>query len=93
MEVRPIDANALINQINDTDEFDGTGIKYWVNQEPTLDYEPVVHACWIVDDSFYSGAKKAYYCSNCNYLAYQDIDVELHKRCPDCGAKMDEEDE
>lgn len=102
MEVRPIDANALLEKLKqnlrdyrDVMNEDGACATLIairdVEKAPTLDYEPVVHAHWNVDNSFHSGAKKAHSCSKCKYIAYQDTDEELHKRCPECGAKMDEE--
>lgn len=49
--------------------------------------EPVVHARWIVPDDNYPDT-----CSNCLFEFVWDGDDEYHpKRCPNCGAHMDEE--
>ena len=53
-----------------------------VNNAPTLDVKPVVHAHWDEDDyGFYS-------CSNCGY-EWDEAEYKT-KYCPECGAKMDE---
>lgn len=79
---RLIDANELKKQIDDNDEFDGIGIKYWIEQEPTIDAEPVVHGHWI---------QKEFdcVCSNCG----SSNGAYGMKYCSDCGAQMDEEQE
>lgn len=62
-----------------------------VREYPTEDVAPVVHAHWI-DDGYYADfhPHKVYRCSNCDW---SKLDVELpeEKYCPNCGAKMDEE--
>lgn len=54
---------------------------------PAEDVEPVVHAHWIVPDENYPDT-----CSNCLFEFVWDGDEGYHpKRCPNCGAHMDEE--
>lgn len=94
-EVRPIDANKAVSELRtlpEQERLEYMGVYDLLKSMPTLDYEPVVHAHWETDNSFYSEVKKAHFCSKCEYIAYQDVDDELHKRCPNCGAKMDEEE-
>lgn len=60
-----------------------------INEQPTVDAVPVVHAKWLHDDY---GAN---YCSKCYEYAYEDEKYRMiwHVRyCPSCGAKMDEEE-
>ena len=56
-----------------------------VELAPTIDAVPVVHAKWI-DAREYCGD---YMCSNCDAL----YGTNKFKYCPNCGAKMDLEDE
>ena len=46
--MRPIDADSLKHEIDDTDEFDGIGIKYYIDNEPTLNVRENINAHWIV---------------------------------------------
>ena len=58
----------------------------WINNIPTADVQPIIHAKWIKgrygDDTDYS------ICSNCKSLHNRWIS---YRYCPDCGAKMDKE--
>lgn len=50
-----------------------------IDQMPSADVQPVVHAKWeISSDGYYS------YCSRC----FGRPNGELTKYCPDCGARM-----
>lgn len=51
---------------------------------PTIDVVPVRHGHW-TDDTGIEGAWN--YCSVCGEQA-----IDLYNYCPNCGAKMDEED-
>ncbi len=91
-KVRPIDANKLKEVGIDTSllradykemaEAIFTAMQSAIDAQPTLDYEPVVHAHWIEDDD-------CQICSNCgeehSWATYRA------SYCEDCGAKMDEE--
>ncbi len=95
MEVRPIDANALLTvpNVNKVTEYDetGCGISYnavsveSIEKAPTLDYAPVVHGEWMdnVDENgFLRNAWRK--CSACGGLNYS----KKPNYCPNCGAKM-----
>ena len=64
---------------------DAWGGALWdVQEAPAVDAAPVVHGHWINQDSTYT----RYQCSVCgerNYGGYESY-------CPNCGAKMDEEE-
>lgn len=95
-EVRPIDANALYDQMTKgTKKYlvvePGTKriIEYGyyaddvlasIDQAPKLDYEPVRHGKWI------SAGNGVYYCSKCDSRVPFALD---HRYCRNCGAKMD----
>ena len=94
MEVRPIDANALLQvpSVNRVVEYDetGCGMAYLavpvqaIKGAPTLDYAPVRHALWK-----YEGHYKA--CSICGSFIHAEATLgsRFWKYCPKCGAKMD----
>ncbi len=97
MEVRPIDANALFEFIQKEKAWKQSLMKYRydrgkydafyemldiINEQPILDYEPVVHAHWIEDDD----------CQICSNCGEEHCWAEYRASyCEDCGAKMDEE--
>ena len=103
MEVRPIDANKLKEVGIDTSllradckemaEAIFTAMQSAIDAQPTLDYEPVVHAHWKVI-TFKNSRKKFIECSKCgatiDCLA-TSIDEYEYDGCPYCRAKMDEE--
>lgn len=79
MEVRPIDANALVNTLEDwrgdredVDENDALDAAYYAamsrairlsENAPTIDYELVVHGKWIENEGF--DGDTYYSCSAC----------------------------
>ena len=75
---------------NDTDELYHQGVEdnysdtiRLINEIPSADVQPVVHAKWeISSDGYYP------YCSRC----FGRPNGELTKYCPDCGARMDLKD-
>ena len=94
MNVRPIDANALMERLTRkkadvanqryTEGFNDALLKFrsMLHGEPTLDYAPVRHGEWIMvspDGTF--GV-----CNDCNRSDYID---PLATHCRYCGAKMD----
>lgn len=58
---------------------------------PTADVEPVRHGRWLLDSS---GAE---FCSECGEYPFDDGEYHISgwssKYCPNCGAKMDKEEE
>ena len=55
-----------------------------MSDAPTADVEPVRHGRWVVDSGILSLR-----CSECNTFSYG----ETWKYCPNCGARMDGEEE
>lgn len=100
MKVRPIDANALGNykieiskeimecnpDIKETFAIFGAAI----DRQPTLDYEPVVHAHWFLEREP-NGSPYCFHCSNCDSDSHYIGIKTAYDFCPNCGAKMDEE--
>ena len=65
-----------------------------INEQPTIDAEPVVHAHWIETEEKYEDERCRYsywMCSNCN--TWLSGRYGLYRYCPNCGAIMDEESE
>lgn len=63
------------------------GVAEIVGGIPTVEAEPVVHAHWIPCGQVIYGGWNRYndYCSACGKRGHPDF-----KRCPECGAHMDE---
>ena len=62
-----------------------------INEAPTIDAEPVRHGRWIQAKT----APSYHYCSYCKSTHKMTMSCNkyvLLKYCPDCGAKMDGED-
>ena len=59
-----------------------------IGDYPAADVAPVRHGRWIYkDEPIFGNPYGRYYCDLCEYgLAYEE------NYCPNCGAKMDEED-
>lgn len=79
-------------------------LKALIDQAPTIDAVPVVHARWVLEESPYAEHEEAvdgeshprYVCSNCKGEAGFTCDPdgfageqELNDWCSNCGAKMD----
>lgn len=60
------------------------GIQQAVNEQPTVDAKPVVHAKWDVDEY-------GWFCTNCHEYLKEYEEKFLYKFCPNCGARMDVE--
>ena len=61
-----------------------------IDDTPTADVEPIVHAHWIRRycdhrNDYYDVLAYPYICSAC-----REKNKEATKRCPECGARMDE---
>lgn len=103
--MRPIDADALIkNHFSDEHNIAlSYANKVWmrtiINNEPTINCEPVVYAEWVSGDKMPDYCRIPYqpnrhYCSACEMPAVAkdpdrwDIEEFLTPRCPECGAHM-----
>lgn len=71
----------------------GVSVEVILANVPVVEAEPVVHAHWIEDDPCCRR-----YCSACGFVVDDDASNFLYgnyqikpKRCPECGAHMDEE--
>ena len=69
-------------------------IRRAIERAPAVDAELVKHGRWVCDENYEYWADK-YICSECNHHALTDGDYrhKLSNYCPNCGAKMDLEDE
>ena len=99
---RLIDANKLRKDVLDlpncyngfSDTYDKAMIIDLIDEQPTVDAEPVVHG-----RDIYMEAKGhcEFKCSVCGAeageVAYGDLDGGNFNYCPNCGAKMDEVEE
>lgn len=66
-------------------------VKRFLDDQPTADVEPIVHAHWIRRtrdhrNDYYDVMEYPYRCSAC-----REKSKEHTKRCHECGARMDEE--
>lgn len=96
MEQRLINANKLrkdflnlpncYNGFSDT--YDKAMIIDLVDEQPTVDAEPVKHGKWIEVDV----CDCCYRCSECGFIRDAYL-LDIGNYCPQCGAKMDEEKE
>ena len=98
-EIRPIDANVAIEKLHEyVTEMEADiyydsnmgvpedDIEWAINEIPTLEYAPVVHAHWIVGKDN-DGYEYAAVCSHCD----ENCGASSDKYCSNCGAIMDEE--
>ena len=60
-----------------------------IDSMPTIEAEPIRHGRWIEeDDAIIHG-----HCSSCGWVSvWQETDVLGMNYCPNCGARMDEDD-
>ena len=87
---RLIDANALMEQFNDS--FNGFVMKKIIEMQPTVDAVEVVHGEWIVieDDYFCFTTLECSVCGEQYWFEEYDDQMPPHYHyCPNCGAKMD----
>ena len=86
--MRLIDADTLRDEVDSTLNWN-TNNEYnmysdvmdMIDDAPTLDVQPAVHAKWVKNDIANSVIAK---CTNCGF----DCGAISFKYCPDCGAKM-----
>ncbi len=55
------------------------GIKQCIEEQPTVDAEPIRHGNWI---------RNGVFCANCSECGKNSVDIG--KYCSNCGAKMEE---
>ena len=95
--MRLIDADSLKELFPDNGEGSWTynvTVKGYIDAQPTVDAEPIRHKHWESSNGAY-----LWRCSGCKCPApkywkpgYYDYVAVLPDYCPDCGAKMDEEE-
>lgn len=105
--MRPIDADALEKTLGEwirnywTDALTGgdAGSEFadMIEHAETIDVAPVVHAHWIPEcPNKRTGKAYRHTCSRCGRTVYDERQVSIDELgytfCPNCGAKMDEED-
>lgn len=78
-----IDKEALRDALYDADAITMNGVKI-LNQFPSSDVEPVRHGRWIASHDEFCA------CSICKYSVY--VGWNQTNYCPNCGAKMDGDD-
>jgi hypothetical protein len=61
-----------------------------IDQQPTIDAEPVKHGKWIKADS-QQYFRKHYPCFTCSECGYRKDSQKKWNYCPNCKARMDEE--
>lgn len=96
--MRLIDADKLRKDVIDlpnayngfSDTYDKAMIVDIVDEQPTVDAEPIRHGHWIDgNDSIIVGT-----CSVCGWSVFiGETNISGMPYCPNCGAKMDEEEE
>ena len=65
-------------------------LKKIIRSAPVADVEPVRHGKWLhTDYALHWTAKDE--CSECTYHALDRDDLSHYNYCPNCGARMDEE--
>ena len=88
--MRLIDADALPKEIS-WDKIENTAFWETINEQPTIDAEPVKHAHWIPDERETGEGSNTYKCSACGeiqMLIEGTPNENGWKYCPHCGAKM-----
>ena len=102
--MRLIDADALKESVhahdyvlkdclNSTDKGMFTvGIMQAIDEQPTIDAEPVRHGKWVVCDEIIAGIYHTVSeCSKCGFTTDKMYRSEM-LYCPRCGARMDEDE-
>lgn len=97
--MRIIDADALRQDWLENGEneyvYDTNAMLDSIDKQPTVDAVPVVHGRWIYVDG--KGSHAEYKCNQCRTHVCFDEQIDglipAYKHCPNCGAKMDLEEE
>ena len=73
----------------------GVAHKRLILNAPTVDAVPVVHGRWKKHKPDSSGYANGFVCSCCGDTVYTDYSMKecVYNYCPNCGAKMNLEDE
>ena len=95
---RYIDADELRDEVDSTLNWN-TNNEYnmysdvmdMIDNAPTEDVQPVVHAKWFLDGDSSIEDEKCYRCSNCKAVLEEDYKWHNHNYCYHCGARMDKE--
>ena len=99
--MRIIDADESLKRINnifprriESDYQKGIAVgmamaKVAINEQPTVDVEPVRHGRWIIKPDPYGFFDEIPVCSECGCTTKMR---ETYHYCPNCGAKMEVED-
>ena len=69
-------------------------VGFMIDEAPTIEAEPIVHAKWIKGDMNFEYDNYYCFCYNWNCSNCGETVSDRHglpRRCPDCGAKMDDE--
>ena len=61
----------------------------WIDVQPPVDAAPVRHGRWIPCNSKYGHDEKVYLCNQCNH----NVGFKKMNFCPNCGARMDGDDD
>lgn len=88
--MRPIDADALdVEQINCYygDHCRTEDVQEWLEEAPTIDYAPVIHARW---EKQLRGVVRCSYCDRGYRITNGGANVLNFAYCPNCGARMKE---
>ena len=103
--MRPIDADKLVSVLADdckgyelSDILSESYVKDVIDDIPTLEVTPVVHAHWIPEcPNKRTGKAYSHTCSRCGRTVYDERQVSIDELgytfCPHCGARMDEDNE
>lgn len=97
MESKYIRADLFWNKIAGSSFFSAAEkakIQMAIENEPSEDVAPVIHAHWIPCNPELGDSCDNYKCSACGEIRFLSLGTPLEdgfKYCPACGAKMDEE--
>jgi rubrerythrin len=85
--MRLIDADALKMAFEEDGHLSGY-IEEYIDDAPSVDAVPVVHARWDEPQGFQDGF---WVCSACNFCTEAIAAPQLYNYCPNCGSQMDSE--
>lgn len=95
--MRLIDADKLMDSLRGNVLIDVTPwLKEVIDEQPTADVQPVKQGVWIEQRGMREFDFKFYKCSVCEKLNEIDTmidDISNYHYCPNCGVKMEEENE